>query len=134
MLEALHMPLLAQETGPSSSPESFIDSLRRVAVALELVIVYKSHVLWIVDGRNGGALPIVVDGMNNALGVAGSGDVLTGVIGSLLAQGYDPLQAAHTGVLIHQEAGLRARSEAGWFDAETLTSHVGIVCRNAEHG
>lgn len=133
MLEALHMPLLAQETGPSSSPESFIESLKKVSVALEVVIVFKSHVLWIVDGRNGGSLPIVVDGMNNALGVAGSGDVLTGIIGSLLAQGFDPLEAAHTGVLIHQEAGSSARDDAGWFDAETLIAHVGTVCRLAEH-
>lgn len=133
MLEHLHMPLLAQETGPGGSPESFIDSLRRAAIALEVVIVYKSHVLWIVDGRNGGALPIVVDGMNNALGVAGSGDVLTGIIGSLLAQGYDPAQAAHSGVLIHQNAGSSARDESGWFDAETLIAHVGTVCRSAEH-
>ena len=132
MLEALHMPLLAQEIGPSGSPESFIDSLKRVAVALELVLVYKSHVIWIVDGRNGGAIPIVVDGMNNALGVAGSGDVLTGIIGSLLAQGYDALTAAHMGVLIHQESGSAARSASGWFDAETLISYVGSVCRRAE--
>lgn len=134
MLETLHMPLLAQETGPGSSPESFIDSIKKVAVALEVVLVYKSHVLWIVDGRSGGVLPIVVDGMNNALGVAGSGDVLTGIIGSLLAQGYDALQCAHMGVLIHQEAGNRARNETGWFDSETLIPHVGTVCRNAEHG
>src|SRR5690554_2863065 len=132
LLETLHMPLLAQEIGPSGSPESFIDSLKRVAVALEAVIVYKSHVIWIVDGRNGGAIPIVVDGMNNALGVAGSGDVLTGIIGSLLAQGYDPHEAAHSGVLIHQESGALARTAEGWFDAETLISHVGNVCRQAE--
>ncbi len=132
LLESLHMPLLAQETGPSGSPESFIDSIKRVAVALEAVIVYKSHVIWIVDGRNGGAIPIVVDGMNNALGVAGSGDVLTGIIGSLLAQGFDPHDAAHSGVLIHQEAGALARTAAGWFDAETLIGYVGSVCRKAE--
>jgi NAD(P)H-hydrate epimerase len=132
LLETLHMPLLAQETGPSGSPESFIDSLKRAAVALEAVIVYKSHVIWIVDGRNGGAIPIVVDGMNNALGVAGSGDVLTGIIGSLLAQGYDALQAAHLGVLIHQQSGAEAREADGWFDAETLIGHVGTVCRRAE--
>ena len=133
MLETLHMPLLAQETGPSGTPESFIESLQRVAVALEAVIVYKSHVLWIMDGRNGGGLPIVVDGMNNALGVAGSGDVLSGIIGSLLAQGFDPLKSAHLGVLIHQSAGRSARDESGWFDAETLLSHVGTVCRSVEH-
>ena len=36
-----------------------------------------------------------------ALATAGSGDVLTGMITSLLAQGYDPLQAARVGVYLH---------------------------------
>lgn len=134
MLERLNMPLLAQETGPSGTPESFMDSLRRASVALEAVMVYKSHVVWIADGRSAGNLPIVVDGMNSALGVAGSGDVLTGIIGSLLAQGLDALEAAKTGVLIHQSAGAMARTESGWFDAETLVSHVGNACRAAESG
>lgn len=97
-------------------------------------MVYKSHVVWIADGRSAGNLPIVVDGMNSALGVAGSGDVLTGIIGSLLAQGLDALEAAKTGVLIHQSAGAMARTESGWFDAETLVSHVGNACRAAESG
>jgi len=134
MLELLHMPLLAQETGPMGTPESFIEALVRIAIALECVLVYKSHVIWIVDGRSAGALPIVVDGMNNAMGVAGSGDVLTGIIGSLLAQGYDVLKAAHKGVLIHQAAGTAARTASGWFDAETLVAQVGTVCRQAETG
>jgi len=134
MLESLHMPLLAQESGPMGTFESFVESLRRVSVALEAVLVHKSHVVWIFDGRVPGNLPIVIDGMNNALGVAGSGDVLTGIIGALLAQGYDAAHAACTGVLIHQEAGARARKENGWFDAETLVSHVGVVCRWAEDG
>jgi NAD(P)H-hydrate repair Nnr-like enzyme with NAD(P)H-hydrate dehydratase domain len=59
---------------------------------------------------------------------------LTGIIGSLLAQGYDVLDAAHTGVLVHQGAGLLARTESGWFDAETLIPYIGNVCRNAEVG
>ena len=36
-----------------------------------------------------------------ALATAGSGDVLTGMIGSLLAQGYPPLEAAKIGVFLH---------------------------------
>lgn len=37
----------------------------------------------------------------NALSKGGSGDVLTGLIGALLAQGYEPLQAAINGSLAH---------------------------------
>jgi ADP-dependent NAD(P)H-hydrate dehydratase / NAD(P)H-hydrate epimerase len=42
---------------------------------------------------------------NQGMATAGSGDVLTGMILSLLAQGYSPLQAAVAGVYIHGRAG-----------------------------
>jgi len=38
---------------------------------------------------------------NPGMATAGSGDVLTGIIGSLLAQGYDSLSAARLGVYLH---------------------------------
>ena len=39
------------------------------------------------------------------LGVAGSGDTLSGIVGGLLARGADPLGALLWGVLLHGEAG-----------------------------
>jgi NAD(P)H-hydrate epimerase len=39
------------------------------------------------------------------MATAGSGDVLTGIILSLLAQGYDPGRAAIVGVYLHGLAG-----------------------------
>ncbi|HOS84379.1 MAG TPA: NAD(P)H-hydrate dehydratase [Bacteroidales bacterium] len=42
---------------------------------------------------------------NHGMATAGSGDVLTGIITSLLAQSYTPLQAAQIGVYIHGLAG-----------------------------
>jgi hydroxyethylthiazole kinase-like uncharacterized protein yjeF len=41
------------------------------------------------------------------LGVAGSGDVLAGIVAALLARGADPLTALLWGVLLHGEAGER---------------------------
>jgi NAD(P)H-hydrate repair Nnr-like enzyme with NAD(P)H-hydrate dehydratase domain len=38
---------------------------------------------------------------NPALATAGSGDVLTGIITGLMAQGYEPLQSAIFGVYLH---------------------------------
>jgi len=51
---------------------------------------------------------------NPGMATGGSGDVLTGMITSLLAQGYDPSGAAVTGVYLHGLAGdiaLRIHSE-----------------------
>jgi NAD(P)H-hydrate epimerase len=48
-----------------------------------------------------------------ALGTAGSGDVLTGVITGLLAQGLAPLDAARLGVFAHGAAAAVAQQEIG---------------------
>jgi len=42
---------------------------------------------------------------NPGMATAGSGDVLTGILLSLLTQGYDPADAAVTGVFLHGMAG-----------------------------
>lgn len=48
---------------------------------------------------------------NPGMATAGSGDVLTGIVTSLLAQGYTPLQAAIFGIWLHGLAGDIAASE-----------------------
>ena len=47
-----------------------------------------------------------------ALATAGTGDVLTGVIAGLLAQGVDPFAAAATGAYVHGRAAEAAPSRA----------------------
>ena len=47
------------------------------------------------------------------LAVAGSGDILSGVIGSLIAQGLSPFDAAKTGVEIHALAGKEFVKDVG---------------------
>ena len=48
---------------------------------------------------------------NSGLAKGGSGDVLTGIIASLLAQGTPPVQAAALGVWLHGRAGDLAAEE-----------------------
>ncbi|MGH2501543.1 MAG: NAD(P)H-hydrate dehydratase, partial [Ktedonobacterales bacterium] len=50
---------------------------------------------------------------NPALATAGTGDVLSGVIGGLLAQGCAPWEAASLGVHLHGRAGARVRERLG---------------------
>ena len=48
-----------------------------------------------------------------ALATGGTGDVLSGIIGGLIAQGSDPFAAAVTGVYIHAAAGRRIANRLG---------------------
>lgn len=59
---------------------------------------------------------------NPALASAGTGDVLAGIIGGLLAQGLDPFEAAVTGVFLHGAAGDEASARLG--DAGVLASDL----------
>jgi len=59
---------------------------------------------------------------NPALATGGTGDVLAGVIGSLLAQGMTPFDAARVGVYLHGLAGDTVRERLG--DAGLLASDL----------
>jgi len=54
---------------------------------------------------------------NVGLATGGSGDVLSGIIGSFLAQGYDPIQAAINGVYLHGLAADIATDKGRKLDA-----------------
>lgn len=62
-----------------------------------------------------------------ALATAGSGDVLTGVIASFMAQGYTPEIAALLGVYIHGMAGELASETFGTYGvtATDIANNVG---------
>ena len=60
---------------------------------------------------------------NAALATAGSGDVLAGLIGALLAQGAAPFEAACLGVYLHARSG-RATRRSGWATSGVLASDL----------
>ena len=64
---------------------------------------------------------------NNGMATAGSGDVLTGIITSLLAQGYEPLKAAVLAVHLHGTAGDLATAEncEEYITAQDIIANIG---------
>ena len=103
------------------SARSLSASLRALASAAECVVVLKSSAVWITDGGT----VYVYDGANPSLGVAGSGDVLSGIIAALMGAGEEPLRAAIDGVILHQRAGRKAMEDYGFYSAEELILEVG---------
>jgi len=80
------------------------------ARAQKVVLVLKGRITFIAapDGtvyRN--------EAGSRALGTAGSGDVLSGIIGALLAQGLDATRAAVWGVHLHAHAGEAISKDLG---------------------
>lgn len=99
---------------------------QRLADELKAVCVFKSHVSLICDPQGRQA---VCDGLNPALGTAGSGDVLAGLIAGFLGQGIDPFHSALLGVLVHHECGRKAFAQKGWFLAEDLLTFISEVVK-----
>ena len=79
-----------------------LGAARAFAEAHGCVLVLKGH-RTITAVPSGNALVNTTG--NSGLAKGGSGDVLTGVIASLLAQGASPVQAAAGGVWLHGRAG-----------------------------
>jgi NAD(P)H-hydrate epimerase len=69
----------------------------------------------------------------SALATAGSGDVLCGLIGALLARRVDPLRAAQVGVFVHGAAGeeLAPRLGDGVLAGDLPLAIAGVMARLA---
>jgi ADP-dependent NAD(P)H-hydrate dehydratase / NAD(P)H-hydrate epimerase len=83
---------------------------RAAAERAGAVVVLKGDDTLVAD-RDGRVA--VSPGASPALATAGTGDVLSGAIGALLAQGLDPFAAAAAGVLLHVRAGRLAARAVG---------------------
>ncbi len=66
---------------------------------------------------------------NPGMASGGMGDLLTGIIAGLLAQGFDPEQAAELGVCLHARAGdlAAATGERGLLASDLLRPLRGLM-------
>ena len=93
--------------------EDRISAARELAQRSGSVVLLKGSAT-VVAAPDGTVL--VSNAGDQRLATAGTGDVLAGIIGALLAQGMDPLRAAAAGAFIHGRAGAlgwRSGSVAG---------------------
>jgi len=85
-------------------------SVRKTAQDLGAVVLLKSHVDIISDGER---VKLNFTG-NPGMTVGGTGDVLSGIVGALMAQGTDPFEASVAGAFINGAAGDFVRKEKGY--------------------
>ncbi len=84
-------------------------SVREAAARTRSVVVLKGDDTLIAAGDR----VAIARGGAQALATAGTGDVLSGLIGALIARGLDPFEAACAGVHAHQRAGRIAAERLG---------------------
>lgn len=87
-------------TGAAPAPDR-LEAARSLAAATGAVVLLKGPTT--VVAAPDGQVAVVVDG-DARLATAGSGDVLSGVIGALLARGAAPFEAAAAGAWLHARA------------------------------
>lgn len=84
-----------------------VERLRRFVDRTGITTLLKGNATLIYDGTT---MHVNTTG-TSALATAGTGDVLTGIVATLLAQGLAPVDAARAGAYWHGLAGRRAASE-----------------------
>lgn len=123
--------LLRREIGDDGAAR--LDAAREAAARFGQVVVLKGAFSVIATPEG---VTSVSPFATSALARAGTGDVLAGIIGALLAQGLSPRVAATLGVLAHGLAGLRMAESTGPTGAlaSDLPGYLPAVWRELERG
>ncbi|MEN9655707.1 MAG: hypothetical protein RL311_627 [Bacteroidota bacterium] len=118
-----HWKELERLIGRWDSEEEHLEKTIAFSKQHQLIVVMKGAPTRIIDGD----LVYQNTTGNAALATAGSGDVLTGMITSLLAQSYEPIDASILGVYLHGLTADIALPETGYqsFIASDIISYLG---------
>lgn len=98
--------LLGLKSAPQE--EEFISRCQKFAERKRVVLVLKGGPTFLFAH---GKPPLIFPRGDPGMATAGAGDVLTGILGGLLAQGLSCYEAAATGIYLHAAAGEKAALE-----------------------
>jgi hydroxyethylthiazole kinase-like uncharacterized protein yjeF len=105
-----------------------IDATRRLAEEFGATVLLKGNVTVIAD-RDG---PVYLNPAGQSwAATAGSGDVLSGVIGALLAAGLPAVEAAAAAAFVHARAAYLSAADPGPHPAPTSASRILAHIRSA---
>lgn len=106
--------------------EHFMEMVKSYSETNDVIIIGKDAVT--VAAKKGSPLYINSSG-NSVMAKAGSGDVLAGIVGALVAQGMEPWDGAVFGVYLHGLAGDQWKDSHGkdGLLARELADQVGLV-------
>jgi NAD(P)H-hydrate epimerase len=108
-----------------SNPVEAADVLGKTAKEYGMIILYKGYPTMIAAPS--GAVFLSSYG-NSGMATAGSGDVLSGIIASLVAQGASVTDAAVLGAFVHGSAGDAARDVFGEYSM-IASDIIGAICK-----
>jgi hydroxyethylthiazole kinase-like uncharacterized protein yjeF len=118
-----HLKELERLIGKWNSEDEKFEKTIAFSKLHHLIMVMKGAPTFIIDGE------LIYENTtgNAALATAGTGDVLTGMITSLLAQSYEPIDAAILGVCLHGLTADIALNETGYqsFIASDVIATIG---------
>lgn len=113
-----------------ASPDHPLSRVQTVADALGVTVLLKGNRTIIASP---GRVPLVNPTGTPALATAGSGDVLSGLLGSLLAAGVSPHEAAASAAYVHGLAGIHA-SQRGPVTASALAASLPVAVNQITRG
>ena len=118
-----HPKELERLIGKWDSEEEKMSKTISFSKQYEIIVVMKGAPTHIIDSE----IVYLNTTGNAALATAGTGDVLTGMISSLLAQSYEPVSAAILGVYLHGLTADIALPETGYqsFIASDVIANIG---------
>lgn len=126
-----HVKELENMVGSCSSSYERMTRASELAVKCQGYVILKGHYSAICTPQ--GRILFCPRG-NAGMATPGSGDVLTGILTGLLAQGYTPFETCVLGVWLHATAGDHAASELSEESmlASDIVNHLGDAFKNSK--